>query len=286
VAPVTNSWWCWWWVVRCVCVCVVVWVWVFLCLCVFVCVCARVCVVCERELLRLRVGRMYLCGFVSVYVLVFVIRVQCICLCLSVHVSVFVCVCLCVGVLFGCLCVCIHAYATVLIFVLCVFLCPCARVSMCMCMFAHACARMRLWCAPWRNGPACLLADTAHGRSRELKESLDRALAIDPRDASSLHILGVWNYGISNLGWGARAFVRAVYGGLPAASFEEAARCLLAAAEISDAPPHHAELGKVYIAMGDTVRAREHLERCIRMPATFPMDADAQAVARELLSKC
>ncbi len=118
-----------------------------------------------------------------------------------------------------------------------------------------------------------------------MKESLDRALAIAPHDATSLHALGVWNYNVAHLGWGERALVRAVYGGLPAATYEEAARRLLEAAAASDAPPHHYELGRVYIAMGDVGRARKHLELCIGMPATFPADSDAQWQAREMLSK-
>jgi hypothetical protein len=117
-----------------------------------------------------------------------------------------------------------------------------------------------------------------------MKESLDRALAIAPHDATSLHLLGTWNYSVAHLGWAERAIVRAVYGGLPPASNDEAAMCLLAAAAISDAPPHQFELGRVFIATGDLRRARKHLEHCIQMSATFPADADAQWLARELLS--
>ena len=122
--------------------------------------------------------------------------------------------------------------------------------------------------------------------SREVKESVDRAIALDSANVLAYHIRGRWHYEVASLGFFSRAALRLVYGGLPDASYEKALRDLQHANAIQDLVANHVELGKTYRKLGEEAEARAAFERAIELPSVYPNDErykqQAQARLEEL----
>jgi tetratricopeptide (TPR) repeat protein len=122
--------------------------------------------------------------------------------------------------------------------------------------------------------------------SRLIKEHAELALQLDPTDSYAWHILGVWNYELAKMGLFMRGVVKVVYGGIPAASNEEAARLLRKAVEIApDRVSHHVELGRTYLALGLKDQARTELQRGLALPDREKDDPVSKRRAREALAE-
>ena len=120
--------------------------------------------------------------------------------------------------------------------------------------------------------------------SREVKESVDRAIELDPEKALAYHVRGRWNYEVASLGFFSRAALRLVYGGLPDASYESAIQDFRRAIELEDQVVHHLELGKAYLKMDDASRAKDELRRAIELENTYPNDPGYKQEAEALLA--
>ena len=122
--------------------------------------------------------------------------------------------------------------------------------------------------------------------SRLIKEHADSALQLDPTDSYAWHILGVWNYELAKMGPFMRGVVKVVYGGIPPASNEEAARLLRKAVEIApDRVAHHVELGRTYLALGMKDQARIELQRGLALPDREKDDPVSKRRARDALAE-
>jgi tetratricopeptide (TPR) repeat protein len=122
--------------------------------------------------------------------------------------------------------------------------------------------------------------------SRLIKEHADIALKLDPGDSYAWHVLGVWNYELAKMGPLTRGLVKVVYGGMPPASNEEAARLLRRAVELApDRVSHHVELGRAYLALGMKPQARAELERGLALPDREKDDPESKRRAREALAQ-
>lgn len=122
--------------------------------------------------------------------------------------------------------------------------------------------------------------------SKEIRDETEKAIALDPTDDFAYHVLGRWNYGIASLSPALRFMVKIIYGGLPPASLEDAAKYLKKAAEL--APQriiHHQQLAIVYKALGKTDLAAKEWETVLTLHADDKADEAAQKQAREELKK-
>ena len=119
--------------------------------------------------------------------------------------------------------------------------------------------------------------------SREIKGLAERAIQLNPHHAGVYHLLGRWHYEAESLGFLARNFAKALYGGLPDSSYEEAERYFKKAIDLSDEIIHHLHLGKTYIVMGHKIRAKGALKRALAIRAVNPNDERRQEEARLLL---
>ena len=117
--------------------------------------------------------------------------------------------------------------------------------------------------------------------SREVKESVDRAIALDPNNALAYHIRGRWHYEVASLGFFARAALNLVYGGLPDASYEQALQDLQRANAIEDLVINHVELGKTYLKLDEEAEARAAFQRALDHPSVYPKDDLYKEQARE-----
>lgn len=122
-------------------------------------------------------------------------------------------------------------------------------------------------------------------RSREVKESVDRAVELDPSNVLAYHIRGRWHYEVASLGFFSRAALKLIYGGLPNASYENAAEDLQRANEIEDLVVNHVELGKTYLKLGEEEKARAEFQRALALPSTYPNDTQYKQEARERLAE-
>ncbi len=133
------------------------------------------------------------------------------------------------------------------------------------------------------HGKLALYSDTqAKIRySRLVKEEAERALTLDPDYAWAHHLLGRWHYEVAALGATSKFFVRLLYGGLPAASFDEGIRRLQRATELEPGELNHwLELGFAHAAAGQTTEARTLWTRGLAMPSRAKHDEPAKQRAR------
>jgi len=120
--------------------------------------------------------------------------------------------------------------------------------------------------------------------SRLIKQHADAALKLDPTDSYAWHVLGVWNYELAQMGGLTRAIVKVVYGGIPAASNEEAVRLFRKAVEIApERVSHHTELGRALLAQGDPSAARTEFEKALALPAKEKDDPESKRRAQAAL---
>ncbi len=120
--------------------------------------------------------------------------------------------------------------------------------------------------------------------SKTVKDETEKSLALDPTDAYAYHVLGRWNYCVASLNPMLRLMAKYVYGGLPEASMEEAAKYLKKSTEL--APQriiHRFELARTYKAMGRTELATKEWETILALHAASKEEETAQRTAREEL---
>lgn len=120
--------------------------------------------------------------------------------------------------------------------------------------------------------------------SKLIKEEAVKSIELDPSDDFAWHVLGRWHFGVSNVNAMLKAMARLVYGGMPAASNEDAAKCLKKAAEI--APQriiHHSELARVYTAMGKKELATREWQTVLALPAVDKEDEKDKREAQAIL---
>jgi tetratricopeptide (TPR) repeat protein len=110
-------------------------------------------------------------------------------------------------------------------------------------------------------------------QSSEIKESIDKAIELNPDDDISYLVLSRWHYKVSALGVFARTFARLLYGEIPKASIEKAEELLWHAISLHDRISHRYNLYKVYKRMDRREYAKVQLEKALLLPVTFPEEA-------------
>lgn len=122
--------------------------------------------------------------------------------------------------------------------------------------------------------------------SPRIKESVDRALRLDPNNDTAWHILGRWNRVLANMNVIKRVLAKALYGDLPVTTNEEAEKCLLKAIEINpNRLIHYIELGRIYAQMGRKEEARKFLQKGLAMPNKEKDDPEMKQIGQETLQK-
>jgi tetratricopeptide (TPR) repeat protein len=120
--------------------------------------------------------------------------------------------------------------------------------------------------------------------SRIVKDETQKSIELDPADDFGWYVLGRWHFSVANVNAVLKAMARLVYGGMPQASNEEAARCLRKAVEL--APQrlmHHSALARVYQAMGRKDLASREWQIVLALPASDKDEEKDKADARAAL---
>ena len=122
--------------------------------------------------------------------------------------------------------------------------------------------------------------------SPRIKESVDKALAIDPKNDNAWHILGRWNRVLAEISGAKRFLAGMIYGDLPKGSYEEAERAMKKAIALNpNRLMHYIELGRIYAQMGRKDEAKELINKGLGMPDAEKDDPETKQRARETLAK-
>src|SRR4051794_2003889 len=122
--------------------------------------------------------------------------------------------------------------------------------------------------------------------SPKIKESVDKALAIDPRNDNAWHILGRWNRVLAEISGAKRLLAGLIYGQLPKGSYEDAETAMKKAIAINPRRlMHYIELGRIYSQMGRKDEAREMINKGLGMPDAEKDDPETKERGRETLAK-
>lgn len=121
--------------------------------------------------------------------------------------------------------------------------------------------------------------------SKLVKEHADKARSLDPSGNDLVyHVLGAWNYELSNLNPILRAVAQLIYGKLPNASNEAAVENFKKAVQLNPRRlANHVELGRTYAAMGKKDEAREELEKGLALPNRQRDDPETKERGRAAL---
>ncbi len=120
--------------------------------------------------------------------------------------------------------------------------------------------------------------------SRVIKAAADKVIALDATNDLGWQVLGRWYLNLAEVGSVKRAMAQMVYGKLPDATFEDAARCFEKAIRLNpNRLMHYIELGRTYADMGRTDEARRFIARGLAMPNTEKDDPESKGSSgREL----
>lgn len=121
--------------------------------------------------------------------------------------------------------------------------------------------------------------------SQDVKREAEETLALDPRHAGAMHILGRWNYEVAGIGWLTKMAAKIVYGGVPpGATYQQAKEWFERAIVVQpDMPLNHLWLGETLIKLDDYAGAREELRLCLDLDDVLWDDIYTKARAQKRL---
>lgn len=121
---------------------------------------------------------------------------------------------------------------------------------------------------------------------KELKGYADKALAENPNNFKAWHILGKWNYEVSNLNAIERAGAKIIYGGLPDASLKKSIACYEKAKALNPSfALNSLELAKAYHRNDEDSKATQQLQTVLSLKNQTEDDPRIKEEARMLLKK-
>ncbi|XP_061877900.1 regulator of microtubule dynamics protein 1-like [Entelurus aequoreus] len=123
------------------------------------------------------------------------------------------------------------------------------------------------------------------GNSYTIREHLERALTLNPKDATSFHILGYWCFVFAELPWYQRKVAAVLFSSPPTSTYQEALQFFLRAEEVE--PNFYSKnmlmLGKTYLALKEPHQAQLWLTKARDYPAHTLEDKEVHKEAVDLL---
>jgi tetratricopeptide (TPR) repeat protein len=118
-----------------------------------------------------------------------------------------------------------------------------------------------------------------------IKNAVDKAIELDPRNDIGWHILGRWYQGLAEVDPLHRTLAQAL-GGLPPGTYQDAATCFEKAIQLNpNRLMHYIALGTVYVEMGKKDEGRHLIEKGLAMQNTEKDDPETKHDGEEVLSK-
>ena len=165
-------------------------------------------------------------------------------------------------------------------------------------MAAKIYAETALKIAPDNSEANCVMA-IALGRSsmsksgrdkvenaREVKKYVDAAIKNDPQNFKAWHVLGRWQYEISNLNAVERGLVKVFYGGLPAVTLKESIASFEKARSLRpEFILNYLEMAKAYKDNDQKAKAIAYLQLMLTLPNQTEDDAAIKEKSRALIKE-
>uniref|UniRef100_A0AAY4A4R3 Regulator of microtubule dynamics protein 1 n=1 Tax=Denticeps clupeoides TaxID=299321 RepID=A0AAY4A4R3_9TELE len=125
------------------------------------------------------------------------------------------------------------------------------------------------------------------GNSYIIRQHLERAVELNPKDATSIHILGYWCFAFAELPWYQHKVAAMIFASPPTATYEEALAFFLQAEHVD--PNFYSKnllmLGKTYLMLKDHGNAATWLCKARDYPAHNAEDKQVHEEAVALLKK-
>jgi len=123
--------------------------------------------------------------------------------------------------------------------------------------------------------------------SGEIRDAVERSLALDPKNGSAYHIYGVWHRKVAEIGGTSRMFASLVFGkSPPSGSLEKSIEYLKKAVALNPTViVSRLELARSYVAKEDWPAARSLLKSIPSMAMQFSDDAKHKQEAEQLLGE-
>jgi tetratricopeptide (TPR) repeat protein len=122
--------------------------------------------------------------------------------------------------------------------------------------------------------------------AKEIKNHADIALKINPSNFKAWHIIGKWNFEVSNLSMFERAATKVFYGGLPGATLMNAIIAYEKARSLKTGfLLNHLELAKAYKRNDDDKKAIASLKQILSLPGQTEDDPRIKKEANMLLKQ-
>jgi tetratricopeptide (TPR) repeat protein len=120
-----------------------------------------------------------------------------------------------------------------------------------------------------------------------IKAEVDRAIALNPKQAGAYHILGRWHRTIANFSAIEKAMINSFFGGVPpGGSFDDAIKAFMSAIAIEPKYMNHQyELAQTYYDMGKPVEAKLWAQKALEITPTNDDDVKAKKDCEALLKK-
>jgi tetratricopeptide (TPR) repeat protein len=119
-----------------------------------------------------------------------------------------------------------------------------------------------------------------------IKNHLDCAISLNPRDDIAYSILGSFYKALGNASWIEKRLAALFLGGLPDGGYDES-ECALQRAIIlaPDVIRHHFELGDLYLRQDREAEALREFRQVVTLPVLLASDRGRQTSAEESISK-
>ncbi|XP_006634393.1 regulator of microtubule dynamics protein 1 [Lepisosteus oculatus] len=125
------------------------------------------------------------------------------------------------------------------------------------------------------------------GNAYVIREHLEKAITLNPKDATSIHILGLWCFAFAELPWYQHKIAAMIFASPPSSTYEEALSFFLRAEEV-DCNFYSKNLlmvGKTYMMLKEEEKARMWLSKARDYPAHTEEDKQVHKEAVDLLKK-
>lgn len=121
---------------------------------------------------------------------------------------------------------------------------------------------------------------------KEIKVFAERSVQLDSRNFKGYHLLGRWNFEVSDLSALEKWLVKLTYGALPAASLQDAIRYYEKSAQLNPGfLLNYLELAKAYTRNEESKKAVSLLYAMMKLPSTSSEDAMIRSEGKKLLEK-
>jgi tetratricopeptide (TPR) repeat protein len=118
-----------------------------------------------------------------------------------------------------------------------------------------------------------------------IKSAADRTIELDPHNDLGWHVLGRWYEGLAEVDPLHRTLAQ-VLGGLPPATYQDAATCFEKAIQLNpNRLMHYIALGKVYVEMGKKDEGCRLIQKGLGMQCTEKDDPQTKHEGEEVLAK-